>query len=469
MTEPPSDQSEHLDSVQKWRKRFYLLGSLALICCLFWVLGFLMGILAFPLAILAWCIVFVFCLYPLVNFLQDKGISRGWGTAIAYLVMFAIVGICIWLMVSPASGIADQFAAINDSSKQYAASFSEQWQQFSNNYSSLLGNEMIQKAVQQASDSLYQAMGSLSSILASGIVGVGTFLLNSCIIIGFALVISFWVLMDLPGIRRELRRLMAGEHADDAAVVSRTFNQAIGGYIKGTLIQCLIIGVACGIAYAIIGVPNAAACGVITGVLNLIPVVGPWLGGIMAGGIGLMNSPVVALLAIIVAIVIQQVVYTFISPIIMRGAVDIHPALMIFALMCGSAIGQYMGGLVGNIVGMLLAIPLTAAGKALFVYFYEKRTGRRIVSADGVFFKAAVEEHPHANPEEDAMAPMPQPEKSKRCPYFRHYPSRTLTDDQRKRDADRKRRMRKLQHGTSGHASEESASHHGDDDASPRS
>ncbi|MGI6591044.1 MAG: AI-2E family transporter [Eggerthellaceae bacterium] len=448
----------------KWRKRFYLLGSLALICFLFWVLGFVMGVLAIPFGILAWCVVFVLCLYPLVDFLQDKGVSRGWGTAIAYVVMFAIVALCVWLMVSPAAGIADQFAAITDGSEQYAQSFTEWWQGVSSRYSTLLGNDMVQQAVQQASDSLYQAVGSFSGAFADGVVGFGTFLVNSFITIGFALVISFWVLMDLPGIRREGRRLMAGDHADDAEVIFHTFNHSIGGYIKGTLLQCLIIGVVCGIGYAIIGVPNAAACGVITGILNIIPVVGPWLGGIMAGAIGLMNSPLVAVIAIVIAIIVQQVVYTFISPIIMRDAVDIHPALMIFALMCGSAIGQYMGGLVGNIIGMLLAIPLTAAGKSLFVYFYEKRTGRQIVASDGVFFKAAVREDKRANPEQDAVAPMPQPEMDDHYPYLRHHPARKPTDDQRERDNDRRKRMLKFREDFRKHARDAKEFRHKKDD-----
>ena len=60
---------------------------------------------------------------------------------------------------------------------------------------------------------------------------------------------------------------------------------------------------------------------------------------------------------------------------------------MIMALMVGSALGYAVGGFVGNIVGMLASIPAVAAIKSLFVYYFEKRTGRVIVSPDGVIFK----------------------------------------------------------------------------------
>jgi predicted PurR-regulated permease PerM len=440
-SQPTDAEREELAfSTERWRKRFYVLGAIVLAGIIVWAFGLIMGVLAVPFSIVLWCAVFILCLYPLVDWLQDKGINRGLGTTIAYVAMVAVVALIVWIMVSPVFGIGAQFASINDSVPQYIQGFNDWFQSLSARYSNILNNQAVQQFVQQASDALYRSAGAFSSSLADGIVGLGTFIVNSVVVIGFSLVISFWILMDLPGIRREARRLVKPGHADDASVVSRTFNRAIGGYIKGTLLQCLIIGAVCGVGYAVIGVPNAAACGVITGILNIIPVVGPWLGGIVAGGIGLMNSPMVALVAIIIAIVVQQVVYTFISPIIMRGAVDIHPALMIFALMCGSAIGQFMGGLLGNIVGMLLAVPLTAAGKALFVYFYESRTGRQIVAADGVFFKGEVGEDAAADPESDATAPSPVPQMEKDHPFAHHYPARHLTDDQRLRDEDRKKR-----------------------------
>ncbi|MEG0323470.1 MAG: AI-2E family transporter, partial [Raoultibacter sp.] len=76
---------------------------------------------------------------------------------------------------------------------------------------------------------------------------------------------------------------MVGEkRKEDALMLYVTFTRVLGGYIKATLIQCFLIGLACGIAFAIMGVPNYAALGGIAGLLNIIPVVGPWLGGALA-------------------------------------------------------------------------------------------------------------------------------------------------------------------------------------------
>ena len=156
-----------------------------------------------------------------------------------------------------------------------------------------------------------------------------------------------------------------------------------------------------------VGIPNYAALGGIAGLLNIIPIIGPWLGGALAAVVGIFISPWAALFALVGTIAIQQVVYTFVSPKIMANSVDVHPALTIIALMAGSAIGGAMSGLVGSLVGMLASIPAVAVAKAVFVYYFEKHTGRRIVSPEGVFFKGAAAPDDVVDPIADATSPHP--------------------------------------------------------------
>ena len=242
---------------------------------------------------------------------------------------------------------------------------------------------------------------------ATGVIDIGTSLANTVMCIGFALVIAFWMLIDLPKLGREARRLISPELQADADMLHLTVTRVMGGYLRATLIQCVIIGVACSVLFAILGIPSPAAIGVITGLLNIIPIVGPWLGGALAFVVGVSDTPIIAVIALIGTIVIQQVVYTFVSPKLMGDSVDIHPALTFLALMAGSGIGTAVGGLTGSLVGALLSIPLVAMLKAIFVYYFEKNTGRRIVSEDGVFFKGKADQDEPVNPIADATAPMP--------------------------------------------------------------
>jgi predicted PurR-regulated permease PerM len=222
------------------------------------------------------------------------------------------------------------------------------------------------------------------------------------------LVVAFWLLMDLPSIGAECTRLLGTKHEEDIHFLHITFSRVMDGYIKGTLLQCALIALGCIIAFSILGVPNAIALGIITGLLNIIPVIGPWFGGAAAALAALFVSPFVALLALIITIAIQQFVYTFISPKIMANSVDVHPVLVVFAMMIGYAIGMTMSGLVGSLVGMLLSIPAAAVGKAIFVYYFEKHTGRHLIAEDGVFFKGVPSAGDAPNPEADATSPHPQ-------------------------------------------------------------
>ena len=216
------------------------------------------------------------------------------------------------------------------------------------------------------------------------------------------------MLIDLPALGREANRIIGEKYQADAQMIHLTATRVMGGYLRATIIQCGIIGVACGVMFWILGVPSPAAFGVITGLLNVIPIVGPWLGGALAFVASVTTSPVVGVISLVGTIVIQQVIYTFVSPKLMGESVDIHPALTFIALMAVSGVGTAMGGLTGALVGALLSIPLVAMVKSIFVYYFEKKTGRRIVAEDGVFFKGvAHEEGESFSPMADATSPMP--------------------------------------------------------------
>ncbi len=389
----------------KARNAFVYVWTAIGVCVLTGVLIYLLRILSVPVSMLIWTLIFVFCLRGVVNKLDAKGMNRAVATAISYVIMFAVLAGVGFLMFSPAFGLNAQFANILESIPGYMDEASKWMTGIYDKYSDLLGNETIEKLVQEAASSVTGAASSLASNAANTVVDLGGILANGMMAIGFALVVAFWILMELPAIGRETKRIISPKHYDDAHFLHVTFTRIMGGYIKGTLIQCVIIGVACGILFAIIRIPNAPALGVITGTLNIIPIVGPWLGGAVAAVMAIFVSPLTALIAIAGTVVIQQFVYTFISPKIMANSVDIHPALTLIAMMCGSAIGGAMNGLLGSLVGMLFSIPLVAVLKSCFVYYFEKRTGRRVVANDGVFFKGTPAAEEDVDPFFDATSP----------------------------------------------------------------
>ena len=403
-------QNKQSDKTDKARRRFLNVWTIVGAIALTWVVVQLLNILSVPVAIVIWTTIIVFVLRGTVNKLEEIGINRTVGTAIGYVIMFAVLALVAFLLFSPGVGMNTQFANLIENVPVYVQGISDWANDMYARYAYMLEDESVRAFVTDVQASAMDWAGDFAKNSASGAIALGTGLANAFMAIGFALVVDFWILMQLPQLGRDCKRRVGDAHAEDLEMLHITFTRVMGGYIKGTLLQCAIIGVACGILFAVLGIPNSMALGGITGILNIIPIIGPWLGGGLAAIVGIFVSPLVAAIAILGTIVIQQFVYTFISPKIMSDSVDIHPALTLIALMAGSALGGAMGGLPGSLVGMLASIPAVAVAKSVFVYYFEKQTGRRLVSKDGVFFlgtPSSSEDGDAPNPIADATSPHP--------------------------------------------------------------
>lgn len=393
----------------KSRRRLYAGVFIIVLAVLLYLAGQVLNILANPIAIVVWTTIIVFCLKGPVNALEKKGISRVWGSCVSFLLLIVALILLFWLLFSPSLGLGGQFASLIETIPGQINDLTHWLNQMYSQYSYIFQDDRVNSWINDTLKSIGGWFSSIASVSAEGVMSAGSSVANTALVLGFSLVVSFWVLIELPALGREIKRLFGPRYHDDLNIIYLTGTRVMGGYIKGTLLQCLLIGVGCGIGYAVMGIPSAAALGVITGLLIIIPVIGPWLGGAVAALISLFVSPLIALISLIYTIVIQQVVYTFISPKIMGNSVDIHPALVILALMTGSALGFAVSGFLGSIVGMLVSIPAVAAAKSLFVYYFEKKTGRIIVSEDGVIFKGEPSGS-EANPVADATGEFYVPE-----------------------------------------------------------
>mgnify|MGYP000193523722 CR=1 FL=1 len=260
-------------AMEKARRRFLMVWTAVGAILLTGAAVYLINILSVPIGILLWTLVIVFCLRGTVNKLESKGVPRPAGTGIAYLLMFAVLAIVSFLMLSPAFGFGEQFTDLVQSIPGYINDFMGWANGVYARYSDVFQNNTVQAYMNEALSSMGSAASDVARQSATGVVAIGAGVVNTGIAVGFALVIAFWILIELPALGRETMRLAGPSHRETMDMLHVTFTRVMGGYIKGTLIQCGVIGVACGVLFAVSGIPNYAALGIIAGILNIIPIV----------------------------------------------------------------------------------------------------------------------------------------------------------------------------------------------------
>jgi predicted PurR-regulated permease PerM len=183
-------------------------------------------------------------------------------------------------------------------------------------------------------------------------------------------IVTFFLLVDGHLINKALLRMVPNSYFEMTVLLFHKVTSALKLFIRGQLIDAAAVGVLTSIGLAIIGLPYFLVIGIIAGVGNLIPYLGPVIGFIPAISVAIMSPggfTVWSVLSILIVFVIVQFVEgTFVYPIAVGKSVDLHPLIVI--------IGVTIGGQLGGVLGMLIAVPLISIVKVSFevLYFYLK-------------------------------------------------------------------------------------------------
>lgn len=353
-------------------KIWSFIGALILV----FVAAYALEKISIALQILVISFVISFLVSPFVSFLEKKGVNRGLGTLFAYIIAMIVLGLLLALVLPVlVTQIKDLLASI-------PLSVYEMQNYFENLYSKY-GEYLANTQVRTYADRVFAIVSSkawaFANSSASGLISFGGSLASMIAMIGMSLVVAFWLTMDFPKFRKEALAIVGPDRAQDFEIMAAVFARAMGGYIKGLVITSACTGCIAGLGFFFLGVPYAGLLGIATAILNVIPFVGPWIGGAIAAVVSMFVSPTTALLSVVVTIVAQQITDTLISPKVMQSAVAVHPALVI--------LGLTAAGAVGGVVGMIFVVPLLAALKGVFIYYFEKRAERQLVSMEGALFR----------------------------------------------------------------------------------
>jgi predicted PurR-regulated permease PerM len=373
-----TEPSEKPSRLGRLKSIFYIVWAVIGIILLAVGVAYALGTVAAALAIITLAAFIVFLLRIPVAWLERYNVPRGLGTLLAYVGALLLITLILLLFIPI---IWEQSVGLIKMLPEYIDAATAAFNSLYMQYGYLLENNSIHQVFTSAANSLSDWAGDLVSQVGKGAINVGTGVATSFIVLTVSLIVGFWILMDLPKIGRELRVIIGPKHEDAALFITTTVSNSFGGYLRGMTLCALCTGTVAGIGFYFIGLPYPAVLGLLTGLLNFIPYIGPWIAGLIAAIIGLFISPLTALLSIIITVAAQQLVDNFIYPRVMSSAVKLHPAIVL--------VGVFTGGAIGGIIGLIAAVPLLASAKIIFVHFFEKRTGRTLMSEKGAFFKGA--------------------------------------------------------------------------------
>jgi predicted PurR-regulated permease PerM len=186
------------------------------------------------------------------------------------------------------------------------------------------------------------------------------------------LVSTFYLLMDAPRLKRTVREIIPPTVRAELVALGQQINLTWQQYLRGELLLFGIMATATTIGLTLLQVPGALFLGLLSGMLELLPLVGPITAGALAVSVAYLNgtnpwgwSQVAYGLAVaIMYTVFRQAEDYFVVPHVLGRAVRLHPLVVLFALTAGG----YMAGL----FGLLVAVPVAASLKAIFTYVYSK-------------------------------------------------------------------------------------------------
>lgn len=321
------------------------------------------GALTYLFFLVVLAIFFAYLLAPLVNVIRlpfqergaEKYMPRSLAIAIAYLVVFTVVGAVI---VGIAPGASDQARELSRSLPAYGASIQRTFNDLNRRFDRLRIPEEMQTRINEQASAVGQ------SISAS----VGTFLISLVTFVPWMIIIpilSFFFLKDVNAFRLAVLRFFpAGPWRQRADGILSDANETLAAYARAQIISCLLIGVICTLAFYVIGLKYALLLGVLAGIFEFVPLLGPITIGLIATATAAFgDDPWKAWPTAIFLISLRIVHDYFTYPRIVRGGIHLHPLAIILSVLAGEQIA--------GIPGVFLAIPVVALFTVAYKHFLD--------------------------------------------------------------------------------------------------
>jgi len=304
----------------------------------------------------AGALIIAYLFSPIVDWLERHHVARALG---ALLVMAVIIGVFVTLAFWVVPLIINELHQFVVSIPTLSGPLGEVKEELSELFPLVSWDGLVQDSVSGLENLAKQLLASLP-----GIVGGLLMVIYNAVIIPFLL---FFFLKDGRIMIRRLIELVPNKYFEMSVALLHKLDCGVGRFLRGLLIENSIVATISVTGLTLIGMPSALVVGLLIGIFNVIPYMGPTIGFIIAGILTLIdpvsNPPFLAVMATVA--VVQLCDNMFIYPLVIGKSVHMHPVLVIAALLLG---GFFLG-----FFGMIIAVPVATSLSLVYKTFIPAR------------------------------------------------------------------------------------------------
>lgn len=299
---------------------------------------------------------------PLIKKLDDKGVQRVVSILIVFTMVFSLI---MAFIVFAFPIIVDELDNLARSLPVYFREMEDFFNQLNRRYSQVQLPPSVRQVIEQGFVKLEERGMNLIEGITQVILNVVSRLLTLLIVP----VLAFYFLKDREKFGEAFWSLVPHSYRKDVQQLAEEVNRVFSGFLRGQMVISLIVGILTTLSLYFLGIKFHLILGLMAGIFNIIPYLGPILGAIPPVLFALLQGPWKALLLLIVLTVIQQVESGLIAPKVMSAQVGLHPVTVIFALFAG---GELFG-----LLGLILAVPIFGIIKVILTFTWNKLVEER--------------------------------------------------------------------------------------------
>ncbi|WP_429368299.1 AI-2E family transporter [Paenibacillus sp. DS2015] len=301
-----------------------------------------------------------YVLNPVVCMLQNRKVPRSMAVLLIYAVFITCLAVIVINMIPM---FIEQLEELNE----HLPEMTMHAQSFVTN----LDNNLLPSGVRTGvTNWFFQLEDKLALGISNFMNHIGS-TLNIVLNIFIVPFLIFYILKDFDLLERTVVAYLPRARRKSIVVLLKEIDDALGNYVRGQFLVCLIIGVFAYIGYMIIGMPYALLLASVVAIFNVVPYLGPFLGAAPAVIMASTVSLKMVLLVAVVNTVCQILESNVISPQVVGRKLHLHPVLIIFSLL--------VGGEIAGIVGLILAVPFLAIIKVIIAHFFAYYVKRKTI------------------------------------------------------------------------------------------